>query len=341
MAPASDELEIAAAWRALEGGERSEGWRTIPIAASSPAPVLAGRRFPENQEALLVGFSVRDPPIQQSLPQGRGFEVANVELGEQHRHRRWIALARSPAGRLDLFTMMALDVVGTLSAISGNDDALRLRSFLARVRAWQDFMRADGDGCLVAEAEVGLIGELEVLQELVSLGVSAAAALEAWRGPLDGLHDFVFGTGALEVKTTASHSGFLAKVGCLEQLDDSLTSPLFLAAVRLRIDPGGLTLPERVERLRGCISHDPSAVIHLGTRLLHAGFVAVNATRYTRRFNVSEPIRTVAVTDRFPRLVRSSAPIEIRSAHYELDLDLVRGGDVPLTQALLQLGVSL
>jgi hypothetical protein len=235
--------------------------------------------------------------------------------------------------------MMARDVVTTLCELPNADDATRLRLFLARIRAWQDFMRSDTDGCLVPDAEVGLVGELELLANLLAAGVTAPAALDAWRGPLDGIQDFVFGTGAIEVKSTASPSGFVATIGSLEQLDDSLTRPVFVAAVRIPLDPSGETLPERIGRIRVVLTGDPASLGRFGNLLLHAGFIDVAAHRYTRRFSRAPSLRILNVSGTFPRITRASVPIEIRSARYEVDLDLVRAQDVALLDALRQLGV--
>jgi hypothetical protein len=70
--------------------------------------------------------------------------------------------------------MMAEDVVAALDALSANsDDAALLHHFLARIRAWQDFMRRGDDGMLSPEAELGLYGELEFLEGLISCGLPA------------------------------------------------------------------------------------------------------------------------------------------------------------------------
>jgi hypothetical protein len=335
----SEADELTAAWRALEGAERSSGWRTIHIAIGGSSALLAGRRFPENQEALLVGFAGKGALLPEALPQGRGFEVSKAELGAASAGRVWIALCRNSAGRLDLFTMMARDVVTTLCDLPNADDATRLRLFLARIRAWQDFMRSDTDGCLAPDAEVGLVGELEVLSNLLAVGIVAPTALDAWRGPLDGVQDFAFGTGAIEVKSTSSPSGFLATIGSLEQLDDSLISPIFVAAVRVTLDPLGETLPERIGRIRATLAGDPGSLGTFGNLLLHAGFIDFAAQRYTRRFSRTPATRILDVSDKFPRITRASVPVEIRSARYEVDLDLVKAQDVSLLDALRQLGV--
>ena len=339
MALPNEDDELTAAWRALDGADRTSGWRTIPIAVGSPSPLLAGRRFPENQEALLVGFAAKGTPVPHVLPQGRGFDVSKVELGSTSGDRSWIALGRHSAGRLDLFTMMVRDVVSTLSQLGTADDATRLRHFLARIRAWQDFMRSDTDGCLGPDAEIGLLGELDVLASIIAVGIPATTVLDAWRGPLDGVQDFALGTGAIEVKTTASPSGFMALVGSLEQLDDSLTRPIYLAAVRVALDASGETLPERIERIRVTLSEDSAALAAFGNLLLHAGFIDLTAHRYARRFSRTSVSRILLVSDLFPRITRAFVPIEIRSARYEVDLDLVRVEDVSLRHALQQLGV--
>ncbi len=338
MALQSKREELLTAWRALAGNLSVEGWSTIPVGHGGPCQILAGRRFPENEEALLVGFgSVRIPPIEQ-LPQGRGFLVSRAVLSGEGDNRIWIALSRQSAGRLDLFSMMTEDVVSTLDALRDTDDERLFHVFLARIRAWQDFMRHGGDGLLTPDAEVGLFGELELLHEIISVGLPATVSIEAWQGPLDGIQDFVLGTGAIEVKSTVSPTGFPATVGSLDQLDDSLLQPLFLAGIRLVMTPSGKTLPDQVSHLRNLMHTEPSALDTFRSRLLHAGFLDTASDHYTRRFlRVGQ--RILQVSGGFPRLIRANVPIEIKKARYEIDLDLISTVDVGIAQVLQQLRV--
>lgn len=338
MALQSRREELLAAWRALAGNQEGEGWRTIPVAHGGPCRFLAGRRFPGNEEALLVGFnSVRVPPGDH-LPEGRGFLVSRASLVGDGADRVWIALCRQSAGSLDLFAMMTDDVVTTLQGLRGADDERLFNMFLARIRAWQDFMRRGGDGVLSPEAEVGLFGELEFLHDLISAGLPATTAVEAWQGPLDGIQDFILGPGAIEIKSTVSPSSFPATIGSLDQLDDSLTRPIFLAGIRLALTNSGRTLPDQVVGLRGLMADEPAALSLFGTRLLHAGFLEGTADRYTRRFS-RMATRMLHVTDGFPRLTRANVAIEIRRARYEIDLDLISTGDLEIGHALRQLGM--
>src|SRR5262245_26677065 len=144
MARPSESQELLAAWRALAGSAQREGWRTIPVATGGPCRLMAGRHFPGNAEALLVNFLSARLPTADKLPQGHGFSVARAELGvDEGAPGSWVALSRLPAGTLDLFAMMANDIISTIQESTVGEEAL-LQLFLARIRAWQDFMGRNG-----------------------------------------------------------------------------------------------------------------------------------------------------------------------------------------------------
>jgi hypothetical protein len=236
------------AWSALSGVGEEHGWQAISITSASPLEILAGRRLPDNAEAVLVGFPSIRLSASDKLPEGQGFSVENLD--RQGDSKLWLALTRKVAGIKELFAVMASDVVGALNdaAAAGANEFQLLRVFIGRVGAWQEFMRK-GQQELSAEAEIGLAGELFVLRSIMDAGVSTAIAVESWLGPLDALQDFELGTGALEVKSTLSDVGFKAKIGSLEQLDDSIRQPLFVVSVRLKQVVNGKTLPEIIDEM--------------------------------------------------------------------------------------------
>lgn len=338
MALQSEREELLAAWRALTGEFDDEGWRTIPVMFGGPCRIRAGRHFPGNEEALLVGFSSGHIPPADQLPQGRGFLVSRADIEDEGTNSWWIALRRQSAGSLDLFAMMVVDVVATLTRLADGNNSQAIQVFLARIRAWQEFMRRGSDGVLSAEAEVGLFGEIEFLQQLVAAGLPPTIAIDAWKGPFDELQDFRLGTGAFEVKSTLSSRGFPALIGSLEQLDDSLVHPLYLVGVRLALGTTGVTLPEKISDIRDSLDDDSPSLTSFNTRLIHAGYFNEFSEQYIRRFTCTES-RLLRVCDNFPRLTRGSVAIAIRAARYEIDMDLVPGGDIGILDSLMQLGV--
>lgn len=340
MAQQSERDELVTAWRALSGERESDGWQTISISSGPNYRILAGRHFPGNEEGLLLGFLDVRPPREELMPQGHGFLVTGAKLEQQDADWGWIALSRKTEGNLELFEMMASDIVTTLAGLRGAKGRRLIEIFLARVHAWQEFMRRGGRRLLGPEGEVGLYGELEVLDSLMRHGVPAPLAVEAWQGPLGGLHDFLFGAGAIEVKSTASPASFQARIGSLEQLDDSLVSPLYVAGVQLATDSQGLTLPAKIDALRGRLADLPATKETFDRLLLHAGFYDEDAEGYDRRFQCLATWM-FPVSERFPRLTKGNVPGAVTSAHYEIDL---LHGDLEIVEmgpAVTELGVRL
>lgn len=334
MARPSDEFMMA--WSSLTGSSAELGWQAIALPAAGPLELLAGRRSPDNAEAVLVGFPTTRVAASEKLPEGQGFAVERANPADDG--KLWLALTRKSVGSAELFAAMACDVVGTLddTASTGADESKLLRVLIGRVGAWQEFMRK-GTQVLSSEAEIGLIGELTLLRAIIDEGVRPALAIESWVGPLDGLQDFELGTGALEVKTTLSATGFPAKIGSLEQLDDSTRQPLFLAGVRLRQTESGLNLSQVVEAMRQLIEGDAEAERLLAERLLAGGYIDSHADRYPRRFEKAG-MRVVEVVGDFPRLTLGKVPGGITRAMYEIDLDRTPGENVGAVGALRKLG---
>jgi hypothetical protein len=286
MARRSDHQELVAAWRALAAeAESGEGWHTIPLAGEARFGIQAGRRFPGNEEALLLAFSKANVPSSQHLPQGKGFSVSRVDLGTEN-DKCWLAISRRREGNLDLFTSMVQDIIDTLQESGASSDDRVSQILFSRIRAWQDFMRRDTDSVLEFEAELGLVGELLLIQLICQTGLPPAIPITGWVGPIRGIQDFVLGSGAIEVKSTIAVNGFIAKIDSLDQLDDAQRQPLFLAAVRVRLDERGLTLPGIIDETRTIIA-DPIDRAEFDTKLIHAGYVDATAPQYTRRWRIS------------------------------------------------------
>ena len=126
----------------------------------------------------------------------------------------------------------------------------------------------------------------------------------------------------------------------MEQLDDSLVSPLYVAGVQLATDSQGLALPAKIDALRGRLSDLPATKEAFDRLLLHAGFYDDDAEGYDRHFHCLA-MRMFPVSERFPRLTKGSVPGAVTSAHYEIDL--LHGGIdvVEMGPAVTELGVKL
>lgn len=334
MAPLSEHQQLESAWRSLRSDGTSEGWRTIAIGKGR---FRAGIRFPENEEVLLAGFSIR-PPGQSDLPQARGFSVMRVGDEAAGESQVWIGIARTPAASMEMFTIMAADLLEADAAVVDESELRAYYSFVSRIRSWQRFMEKPRDRRLSDTEEIGLFGELKVVQRLIRLGRPASEVLKLWKGPTNGLRDFSLGTVDLEVKSTISSNGFPASIGSLEQLDDADDHTIYLLAQRFALDSSGLTLPDLIDEIREVIGEGDD--LCFGRSLLMAGYESAFAEEYTRRF-IEADIRAYRMDQHFPRLTRSAVPLAVKAAKYDLDLDLVGAPTAELDEIHLALGGPL
>ena len=332
--PLGDELELA--WKHLGAGDpHQEGWQTISVTSDPSLHLLAGRHFPDNEQALLVGFPGLKVARKDMPTESEGFIVEGVTIPGSS--ATWLAVTRKAGSGLDLFQNMAADLAEVIREHSNSSAEKMFRVFVGRIRAWQEFMRKS-KVAMSAEEELGLVGELSVLSKLIGLGLPSVVALRAWEGPLGGLQDFVLGPGAIEVKSSLSTAGFPARVASLDQLDDAVRQPLFVAAVRLRNDPAGATLPHHIQHVRSLVSHDPESTSLLLERLWFAGYNEEHASLYERGLSLLD-VALIEVDATFPRLTPGTVPPGVRQAVYDIELDQIQAPRLALADALKRLGV--
>ncbi|AVA21989.1 PD-(D/E)XK motif protein [Rhizobium sp. NXC24] len=334
----TDPNELQVAWAALANERKDSGYLSIALGSAGPR-FRGGIRYPDHQEVLLVGFNLQSPPQKQMLPVGRGFkvEVSSEPLGPGF--SLWVALERQPGAIADLFTQMAEDAIEALSTPTAGSEVYLLSVLIARIRAWQDFMERPRAGRLSQEEEIGLFGEVAFLEMLLAEQVHPDKALSSWVGPRGGLQDFITDTAGVEIKTNLRPAGFPVTISSLEQLDTFDGKLVLLGALRLTMQNEGRTLPSLIDDIRHELEPFPGALGNFNRSLLFAGFDDSSADEYTRSYSVSQR-RIFHVGDDFPCLRRGLVSTAIRSAVYELELDMIDGSSNDLGPVLLHFGVN-
>ena len=157
------------------------------------------------------------------------------------------------------------------------------------LNSYSDLLKASKDKILNFQQQVGLVGELTVLLDLMDNG-HGAKALDYWKGPEGGLHDFVNdNVWELEVKTSTYPSP-VVKVHPIEQLEP-IGLPFHLVVVKLKTDPTkGTTLPDWIKNVKGKLTtvKDKNRLDDL---LLEVGYSDVDASKYKFAFIHEESIR--------------------------------------------------
>ena len=330
-----NEAKFAEAWRALDEDSTKFGWNTLPIATQSNLLLCAGRHHPRNQESMLIGFTIAGLPKQSSLPQCKGFALETIELPFQGVRYFCLAITRQPSASLDIFSAMLDDIVMVLEH-SGRTEPEHIAAVIDRISGWQRFMSRE-DGLLSAEAELGLLGEIQVLRLLIKAGFSAAAAVDWWQGPADSLHDFVCPLGDIEVKSSTRGGSFSANVAPLDQLDESLVQLLYLAAVQFSLSASGLRLPQHIDSIRLLLEADEVVITAFECKLLAAGYHQALASRYHRQFSYLLT-SFYEVNGEFPRLTKGSVRAGVVDARYRIEIDSTKFRSLPLDEILQRIG---
>lgn len=325
---------VLRSWRALARQNADADWQFVHLTDIGPVAIEAGCHFPGGREALIVSFPHTTLPGRSGLPDGKGFDVVAVRDAAVFADRTAIALVRRPEGSLDIFTVMASDVLRCLEAADTTNPKDLAEAFIGRVSDWQAFM-ARKPRPLSPERQLGLMGELWLLDWLLEKGMGVAA-LDAWQGPMHAAQDFLLGAGAVEVKSSISGTTFLARINSIEQLDTERT-PMYLAALRFEVADDGVDLVAMVAHLRARMAEAGLTRVFEALTLL-SGFLDDHSQHYLRKLRLSDA-RAFRVGEDFPCLRRHAVPAQIRKALYTLDVDAIQQPAVSLDDVLLTLGL--
>lgn len=317
---------LQALWKGLAGVSDGAGWQTLGIRPQAHCSISAAIRHPEILEAVVLDVVASSIPSHLDLPEAQGFRVLLERRSPGIKGQILLILERTRNGGKELFTQMVEDVLDVTEAASS--EAAAVRAFVDRIVAWKRFMHEMRPTGLSDTEEVGLLGELVVLNTLLDT-LPSVQTIQSWMGPEDGVQDFVWGQSAIEVKTTLGTKD-IVHISSLDQLDPSPLDRLRLIRVRARPGSDGKTLPQWIDIVA---ERCQEALPDLSNRLLSAGYAEVQRDQYTRQF-IIDGLDAYAVTEEFPSLRRAQAPAAIREANYQFDLRLAKPFEVTIDEAI-------
>jgi hypothetical protein len=190
---------------------------------------------------------------------------------------------------------------------------------------WRDLLQPVD--VLSAEKEVGLWGEMWLLNRLISGRGSAMA--DAWTGPFREPHDFRLGLVEVEVKTTTS----VRRTHMIDGLAQLVASPDHsLFVLSLQLEPAGAesgaTLPEMIERVKAGLAGDTHRLSLFDAGLKSLGYDATRAGRYVRSWQLRTAPAIVPVDMDLPTItpavLEATSPAHlarITEVHYRLNVE--------------------
>lgn len=306
--------ELASKWAEATNADPSDReWRAVALSVPATVRLLAGVREPDERIALLIEAPLSAAPSTLLRISAEGVSLSDRRDTAQGVLRVAVALEREPLR--DVFEVLAADLVEVVRQAANPAQAVALS--VSRLEAWQAFLRSGRRG-LSREEQIGLLGELTIL-ELLAAEIGYEAAVEAWFGPLDGIHDFSRSGIGIEVKAVAG-GGNLVRISRLDQLDRRGLSTLLVARPRFQEAPGGRTVLTAVREMREALDRSAAgARPAFDDRLLRAGLVVVDRQASPLCSLILQDLYGFEVREEFPRLTGLSVPPEVVDASYSLD----------------------
>jgi hypothetical protein len=186
---------------------------------------------------------------------------------------------------------------------------------------WRNFFLLEKEVQLSKERELGLLGELSLLKQLI--GIYGAVAISFWTGCNDETHDFYILGNAVEVKATAQKAPYKASVSSEYQLDtQDVLNDLYLQFYAFRkSESDGVTLPEVVHDVESLLILDTAYLQQYHEKLQRYGYFPPCAELYRTGYFAREE-SLYKVSGGFPRIERSRLEVGLSNVAYSISLDM-------------------
>lgn len=164
----------------------------------------------------------------------------------------------------------------------------------------------------------GLMGELLYLEDLISS--QDESVIYNWVGPEGADQDFIFNAGWSEVKAVGA-SAVEVSISSIQQLDRSDEGKLVVYSLD-KVPVNGKhvhTLPQIISRIKSMIYSD-IVRDEFDCKLTKYGYLKKDKNLYEDKFYRLSEHRVYRVDSNFPKITKSSIPVQIKNAKYSLDL---------------------
>ncbi|MEQ9435655.1 PD-(D/E)XK motif protein [Hyphomonas sp.] len=272
-------------------------------------------------------LSLRVPRDSDALPDLHRYDALRAaELHWEGRH--WYQLSIVGPAVHEAFPLLAdvSDRIQLQGQSFGRAVTLALRSF-------RDLLA--GVSVMSRHEEIGLVGELLVLEHLISM-LPAQEGVAAWRGWDAAEHDFDLGDADLEVKTTLSERR-QHRIASATQLVPTSGRELRLASLQItpasEHAPDAVDLTTLVRRIAGRIAEE-EVQEDFFARLKRVRWTEATASLYTNRFRLRSRPAHYSVDEDFPSITPAKLETlglgaEVMELTYMLDLSGLPESAVP------------
>jgi hypothetical protein len=322
--------ELINAWKMLsaKNGE-SSGVFSIPLDIFDEFRISIAIVYPEKHETLLFEFKEKSVGFYLTDLELTGLVFHKNESLKSSVYNQVFVLSKQEDQDLNVFNTICSDLLTFARKNHKLAGEIYFNAIKNRLNVWIEFLK-NGDGkYLSLRKQIGVIGELVLLDKLKKYSPSEIAWMNSWKGPEKHSKDFVTQNIAFEVKSILNDE-IAVQISNIDQLDTTNIDKLILAVFQFTEDSeNGKTINHFVDSIISNISCDKTLCLFL-TKLELSGYYLHHQKHYGLKFSLINEHSFSVDTD-FPRLIKNNVAAEIGNVKYKLDLSRLSNFKVELT----------
>jgi hypothetical protein len=255
-----------------------------------------------------------------------GFSTYQINGGE---FEKYLSVTPPTLDLSEIFLSFIRFTLDDIASQTSIDNVISL--IIEKYEDWSAFFASGGLGKDSTSKIIGIIGELLILEKVIK--TFDETAISTWWGPVRHRHDFEFANSGIEVKTTINPHSNEVEIHGLKQLSPDPGRSLYLAHLKLNLDPQGLNLSDLINRLLT----SKVSKFELEEKIGKSGVTKELIDSFTNfKFN-GFLARYFLVDDLFPSITQDNLSVDelsrISRVSYKIDLkDLVFSHDFPSVQ---------
>ena len=241
----------------------------------------------------------------------KGLKIGINEFETKGQQKKYFVISCSEEN-FEVFVIFA-DEFLKLIELKGAKDA-----FYQTFKEWKKFWMGKRPP-LSFEEQKGLFGEVYILDKLHDL--TGGGILEAWKGPLNGLHDYESDRLNLEIKTTTRDPPVI-RISEIEQLTPLKAKDFFLIILQMSAQDSGMSLVDLIGKVEGRVSADESNLETYMEKLKRAGYHRQHELHYDVKFSV-KTVLFCPIDDKSPVLkseILGKVPGTVTKIGYSLNV---------------------
>lgn len=322
--------ELIDAWKMLsaKNGE-SSGIFSIPLDIFDEFRISIAIVYPEKHESLLFEFKEKTVGFYLSDLELKGLIFHKNKSLKSSVYNQVFVLSKQEDQDLAVFNTICSDLLTFARQNHKLAGEIYFNAIKNRLNVWIEFLK-NGDGkYLSLRKQIGVIGELVLLDKLKKYSPSEIAWMNSWKGPEKQSKDFVTQNIAFEVKAMLNDERAV-QISNIDQLDTTNIEKLILSVFQFIEDlENGKTINYFVDSIISNISCNKTLHLFL-TKLGLSGYYLHHQKHYSLKFSLINEHSFSVVPD-FPRLIKNNVATEITSVKYKLDLSGLSNFKVELT----------